>query len=264
MARRPDAVMPETVAPQADESWEQLKRRDWGGFGGAGDYESLLGGHAREVDREAVASLLSEATPGRRVLDLPCGAGRMSHWLLSRSSQSESPEHRSPEQLISADYSPGMLAVAQRRLANPVLRCDAFELPFGADSFDSFLCLRLIFHYQDPAPILTEAARVLRPGGELVFDTLNAFSTRHLVEQVLRVLGLRRKTTGLRFMRRREVAALAAACGLQVTRDEARYLLPTRLYRVLPRILCRLLQACERWVPSPLRVLTFWRVVKPS
>ena len=188
------------------------------------------------------------------VLDLPCGAGRMSRLLATAVDG----------RVVSADYSPAMLAVARRRVANPLLRCDAFALPLRDKSVDRILMLRLIFHYCAPAGILAEAGRVLRPGGELVFDTLNRYSTRWLAEALLVSSGKRRPGTGLRFASARAVEALVARAGLAIVESRSRFLLPTRVYRFLPPRLQSVLVTLERWVPSRLRVLTYWKAVKPA
>jgi len=235
-----------------EESWRRRKRGDWGAFTGAAGYEARIGAHAHRVDREVVTRLLGAAD--RAVLDLPCGAGRMSVELAAER----------PRTLVSADYSPGMLAVARRNLANPLLRCDAFALPFRDGCFDRVLTLRLVFHYADPLPILAESARVLRAGGELVFDTLNPLSTRHAAEWGLRALSPRRRRAGLRFHSRRQVRELLARAGLEPIAAEGRFLLPTRAYRFLPRAICGALAALERAVPSGRRVLTYWRAGRPG
>lgn len=240
------------VQPELDEKggWRRRKRREWGAFDGSSRYEERIGEYALGVDRSVVRRLVTGE--GIRILDLPCGAGRMSHDLRDGREST----------LVSADYSPDMLATARTRLGNPLVRCDAFSLPFAAGSFDRVLTLRLVFHYDDPLPILAEAARVLRPRGEMVFDTLNRFSCRHLAELVLRLLGRRRGQVGLTFAGRAAIEATLRKAGFEVAEVEARYLLPTRLYRSLPRLVCRALAAVETLIPSSLRVLTYWRVVR--
>ena len=47
----------------------------------------------------------------------------------------------------------------------PVTRANAFALPFADASFDAVYALGLIEHFEDPTGILSEARRVLRPGG---------------------------------------------------------------------------------------------------
>jgi SAM-dependent methyltransferase len=44
---------------------------------------------------------------------------------------------------------------------------DGRTLPFGDDSFDSVVCTEVLEHCPDPKGILSEIARVLRPGGHL-------------------------------------------------------------------------------------------------
>ena len=48
---------------------------------------------------------------------------------------------------------------------------DALALPFAEASFDSVLCNEVLEHVPEPARLLSEAARVLRPGGTLVLTT---------------------------------------------------------------------------------------------
>ena len=78
------------------------------------------------------------------------------------------------------DASAQMLAEAQRRLA-PVaggrwtfVQGDVFQLPFDAE-FDLVFAFRLLRHFDqaDRVRIYTQIARVLRPGGLLVFDAVN-------------------------------------------------------------------------------------------
>jgi len=232
------------------EDWRNSKRRSWRRFGGAAGYESKLGAVAQEIDREVVTTLLAGASGS--ILDLPCGAGRMSVLLAATGRF----------RVVSGDYSPGMLAVARRRVDHPLVRCDAFALPFADATFDRVLTLRLVFHYAAPEGILSELARILRPAGELVFDTLNVGSSRHWAERSLRLAGGRRSDAGLSFLGRAAVERLLDGAGMDLIASESRFLLPTRAYRCLPRPLARALVACERFVPASRRVLTYWRAAK--
>lgn len=78
------------------------------------------------------------------------------------------------------DASAQMLAEAQRRLA-PIaggrwtfVQGDVFQLPFEAE-FDLVFAFRLLRHFDDAdrGRIYAQIARVLRPGGLLVFDAVN-------------------------------------------------------------------------------------------
>jgi ubiquinone/menaquinone biosynthesis C-methylase UbiE len=69
------------------------------------------------------------------------------------------------------------LAVPQARhnyasvgVTGEFLTGDAFCLPFADNSFDVVLSTGLLEHFEDPAPIVQEMARVLKPGGVFYSD----------------------------------------------------------------------------------------------
>lgn len=75
--------------------------------------------------------------------------------------------------LTGVDWSERMLAVARRRadsLSRPVAlqRADAAALPFDAGRFDSVVCTFGLCCVPDERAALSEALRVLRPGGSLL------------------------------------------------------------------------------------------------
>jgi SAM-dependent methyltransferase len=50
----------------------------------------------------------------------------------------------------------------------PLMRADALNLPFGDGTVDAVVMLDIVEHIADPAAVLAEARRVLKPGGCLV------------------------------------------------------------------------------------------------
>jgi SAM-dependent methyltransferase len=58
----------------------------------------------------------------------------------------------------------GYVTTARR----PAVQADALAIPFRDESFDAVAALWLLYHVTDPALVLEEAARVLRPGGSFV------------------------------------------------------------------------------------------------
>jgi len=74
------------------------------------------------------------------------------------------------------DRSTTVLEAGRRRLARhghvAFRRGDMHALPFADASFDHVLMMACLTHAEDPARALAEAARVLRPGGDLVAVTL--------------------------------------------------------------------------------------------
>ncbi len=107
----------------------------------------------------------------QRIADICCGYGR--HLL---------PLAQRGHIVFGVDIAPMMLAQARRRLDKAgveavILRADARRLPFADDSLDVVINLFNSFGYcQSEAEnqrILTESARVLRPGGKFLLETRN-------------------------------------------------------------------------------------------
>ncbi|MFE3431139.1 class I SAM-dependent methyltransferase [Streptomyces sp. NPDC059171] len=119
-------------------------------------YDASRGGEPRaEVAAEAVERLL----PGeaRAVLDIACGTGIVTRRLC-----------RPGRTVLGVDRAPGMLSLAAERLPGGVVTGDATRLPFATGSLDAVVLVWLLHLLPDAAPVLAEAARVLRPGGVLI------------------------------------------------------------------------------------------------
>ncbi len=100
-----------------------------------------------------------------RVLDVGCGAGFLSNYLAAHELAVEG-----------VDASADSLAVAQRHDATGSVRYllgDALALPYPDRSFDVVCAMDFLEHVEDPAKVVAEAARVLRPGGLFFFHTFN-------------------------------------------------------------------------------------------
>jgi len=100
--------------------------------------------------------------PGRlgRLLDIGTGTGRLLELLAGRA-----------ESALGIDASRAMVALARTRLNRAGLpHCavrlmDMYRLPLADASFDVVTVMMVLHHAADPAAMLAEAARVLRPGG---------------------------------------------------------------------------------------------------
>lgn len=124
-------------------------------------YNQGMGGRVAR----AIARVLQEAG-ARRVLHAGCGTGRILAGLASRVTAA---------QLTGIDLSPFALERADRRLAGlqhrVILRqADAAALPFAEGAFDAVVLTHLLGHVPADvaADVLTEARRVLAPGGHMV------------------------------------------------------------------------------------------------
>ncbi len=109
--------------------------------------------------RRTVRSL--ELPPGAVVLDLACGTGDLCRELAR---QGLTP--------VGADRSAGMLGAA--RTSAPLVRGDALSLPVRSGSLDGVVCGFALRNFAALAPVLSECARVLRPGGRLALLEVDA------------------------------------------------------------------------------------------
>ena len=123
-----------------------------------------------EAEAQALAAARLAGCPdGGELLDVPCGFGR--HAV---------PLARAGYRVTGADRSESLLAEARRRAGGErwpkLARADYRELPFRDASFDAALCLFTSLGYlgdEEDAKALGEIARVLRPGGRLVIETMH-------------------------------------------------------------------------------------------
>jgi SAM-dependent methyltransferase len=108
--------------------------------------------------------LLPPSSPGRRFLDIGCGAG---HRLdLARELGWET---------FGVDMGLDGLKAA-RWQGHQVAAADAGSLPLAADSFDFVNLSHTLEHTQDPVGVLAECRRLLRPGGAIQIVVPNADS----------------------------------------------------------------------------------------
>lgn len=150
----------------------EVRRRTDASVAGADDFLST---RTRE---ELLARLDLTAIRPRRVLDVGAATGRASAELARR--------YRGCR-VVSLDLSPARLAAARRSRGRFFARRDevagdAARLPFRDRVFDLVFANLLLPWFADPAPVLAETARVLRPEGLFTFASLGPDSFRELRE----------------------------------------------------------------------------------
>jgi len=105
---------------------------------------------------------------GKRVLDVGCGGGLLSEGMAVRGAE-----------VTGIDLSEKSLGVARLHLLESGQKVDyrkisaeqmAEEMP-GA--FDAVTCLEMLEHVPDPASIVAACARLVKPGGQVFFSTIN-------------------------------------------------------------------------------------------
>jgi SAM-dependent methyltransferase len=131
-------------------------------------------------------------TPESRVLDLGCGRGGVVE-LFWRDVK------------LAAGLDPDSPSLTQHRAQGmPILRGVGEHLPFAGESFDLIVCLWVLEHVRQPLTVLSEVARVLRPGGHFVFLTPNLRNPLLLLNRIGKVLPSVQTRFVSRFYGRRE------------------------------------------------------------
>jgi SAM-dependent methyltransferase len=138
----------------------------------ATDYDGIAGRYAAEIDdrpwnalyeRPTTLALLPEVSD-IDVLDAGCGHGWYADWLA-----------RHGARVVAVDRSVAMVALAQERLKGRarVIQGDVTHLRelLADETFDLVLSSLVLHYLADLSAVFTECARLLRPGGALVFST---------------------------------------------------------------------------------------------
>ncbi len=129
----------------------------------------------RTVEAHCLARLdLVRLTP-QSILDLGCGPGVAGRALLKR--------YRGA-QVTGVDFAPAMLREARQRRrwfsAQRFVCADAQALPLAPDSVDLVFSNLTVQWCNDPAALLAEVWRVLRPGGLFMFTSLGPDTLKEL------------------------------------------------------------------------------------
>lgn len=113
----------------------------------------------RDLDGDVLRRECPESVSGD-VLEVGCGTGKNTAWLAGRA-----------RSLTAMDFSEGMLARARGHVRDTGVRWVHHDIrepwPLPGQSFDLVLVNLVLEHVQDVAPVMQEAARVLRTGGDL-------------------------------------------------------------------------------------------------
>ncbi|HCV20649.1 MAG TPA: bifunctional 3-demethylubiquinol 3-O-methyltransferase/2-polyprenyl-6-hydroxyphenol methylase [Gammaproteobacteria bacterium] len=173
---------------------------------------------------------------GARVVDVGCGGGILSEALWTRGAQ-----------VTGLDAGQAPIAVAKLHAKESGARINyqsttaeslADELPGG---FDLVTCMELLEHVPDPATTVTACAKLLRPGGQAFFSTIN----RNAKSWLLAIVGgeyllnlLPRGTHHYeKLIRPSELDAWARQTGLQLTEMIGMHYNPvSRSYRLGPGV----------------------------
>jgi SAM-dependent methyltransferase len=120
-----------------------------------------LAGHLLSTRRFLADTRLSEAWfKGKLVLDAGCGAGRFADVAAAMGAR-----------VVAVDISAAVDA-AQANVAAPIhlVQASLQRLPFRQGTFDGIYCFGVIQHTPDPAAVMSELPRFLKPDGRLAYN----------------------------------------------------------------------------------------------
>ena len=132
----------------------------------AGEWDSLRSLHVAESEVESAIAGILHTAPLGAVLDVGTGTGRMIELFCADA-----------ERFVALDNNTEMLRLARAKLAAmdagsstkvDIMLGDFNALPLADGSFDTILFHQVLHYAQHPERVISEATRVLAPGGRLM------------------------------------------------------------------------------------------------
>lgn len=153
--------------------------------------------------------------PGKRAIDVGCGGGLLSEGMARRGAQ-----------VTGIDLGEAPLAVARLHAQQEGIEVEYLKHPVEALAsergacHDVVTCLEMLEHVPDPASVVQACADLAKPGGKLVFSTINrnpkAFMFMIVGAEYLLKMLPRGTHEYTRFIRPSELAGWCRAAGLKV------------------------------------------------
>ena len=186
------------------------------------------------------------ALRGKDVLDVGCGGGLLAEGMAALGAR-----------VTGIDLGDAPLAVARLHLRESGQTVDYRRVAVEdlaqqqPQSFDVVTCLEMLEHVPDPASAVSACARLVRPGGQVFFSTINRNSRSWLfaiigAEYVLRLLP-RGTHDYMKFIRPSELEAMCRHAGLDLRELTGMHYSPlTARYTLGPGVDVNYLAWCRR------------------
>jgi 2-polyprenyl-6-hydroxyphenyl methylase/3-demethylubiquinone-9 3-methyltransferase len=165
--------MPAAALPRNDIRQYELLHHEWWRDGGAFAMLHWLA-------RARAALIPPPSRDGAVLVDLGCGAGLLAPHVASLGFRH-----------IGVDLVAMSLSQAREHGVVPV-RADVHRVPLRDGCADVVCAGEILEHVGDPSTVVAQACRLLRPGGRLVLDTINATALARFV-----AVGLAERVPGL-------------------------------------------------------------------
>jgi SAM-dependent methyltransferase len=198
----PGQVLAKRVFPPTPEDIQRFKATAWDDAKTAALYEELVyarHGVMRVKHRVELGYVLRHATG--RVLDAGAGTARFALAL-----------QKAGHEPVALDTSAAMLGIAVEKSGGslPAVVADIMSVPFPDSCFDSVVSITVIEHLPRYRKAVAELARVLKPGGKIVFQLRSAeHAKKAALERPVKPAEFLVELTGA------EVDDLLAATGLE-------------------------------------------------
>ncbi len=143
----------------------------------AASYDQSMVKWGFSTPEQSTAVLLRHVKPEAEILELGCGTGfaDLAHY--------EAGYHN----LDGVDLSTDMLAEATKKNIHQGLLCaDVLEgLPIRDGVYDAAVCVGVLTHFKDSAPVLSEMIRVVKRGGHILFSQRSDLFEKQNMEALL-------------------------------------------------------------------------------
>lgn len=207
-------------------------------------FSSKGGNYVNQKEINIINNLIIKNKITGNVLDIPVGTGRISKQL-SKLNFIE---------LHAADYSKEMLQAAKSILEPKIhiAQEDIYNTQYEDSKFDLVVCSRFLFHSDNQESLLNEMKRIVKPGGYIIFDTLN-WSPRSYMGKFNEKYGGKIFTNN-----KKSIYNLTKKLSLRIIERDDIFILPSYFYRFIPDIFLAKIIKLENYYPRCLMSKTFW------